>query len=108
MRGLGATAHNPGKGHYRWRRARRRNRRNPRRNGGRPGAGAAIGRGIGRWGLIGNELQNREVAEHHLNTVLSQGSQIEQQRRQIEAPDTELFETCHFSGEACLQPDSAA
>ena len=37
-------------------------------NGGRPGAGAAIGRGIGRWGLIGNELQNREVAEHHLNT----------------------------------------
>ena len=55
---------------------------------GHPGAGAAIGGGIGALGggLIGNELQNREIEEHHLQRqVASQSRQLEQQRRQIEA-----------------------
>jgi uncharacterized protein YcfJ len=54
---------------------------------GAPGAGAAIGGGIGALGggLIGNELQNHEVAQQQTQGQLQQQQQeIEQQRQQIE------------------------
>lgn len=60
---------------------------------GHPGAGAAIGGGLGALagGAIGNELQNREVVEHHLRTqVASEQRQIEHQRREIEQIKQEM------------------
>lgn len=54
---------------------------------GHPGAGAAIGGGLGALagGVIGNEFQNHEIVEHHLQSqVASEGRQIEHQRREIE------------------------
>ncbi len=53
---------------------------------GHPGAGAAIGGGLGALagGVVGNELQNREVAETQLRRRVSrQQRQIEYQRREI-------------------------
>ena len=54
---------------------------------GHPGAGAAIGGGIGALGggLIGNELQNREIEESHMRRRLaSQQRQLNHQRRGIQ------------------------
>jgi uncharacterized protein YcfJ len=54
---------------------------------GHPGAGAAIGGGLGALtgGVIGNEFQNHEIVEHHLQSqIASDERRIEHQRREIE------------------------
>ena len=55
---------------------------------GHPGAGAAIGGGLGAvgGGLIGNELQNVEIAQNHNRSRLHhQQRELAHQRRQIES-----------------------
>jgi len=55
---------------------------------GAPGAGAAIGGalGAGTGFVVGNELQNHEVRQSHLQSQMSmQQREIENQRREIQA-----------------------